>query len=454
METKKNASVFRILIFWLVIICLLTTCDSENNSVGGLKSYTVTFDADNGTSQTIQTIIEGNTVNEPITPTKVNNVAGLYFESPPDYYTFNGWFNGDTKWDFNNKVTENIILKVKWIQPSIIDLSVVELTESQINRSGDNIVTRAFRYVSLNPQTYTLLLDENVETVGLGLGSSILTIIGIGEERIISHNGGGNINRSLIQVSNGNLIIGQNIILKGIDNGTRALIWLDAGCFTMLPGSKITGHTAIGETVYNLGIIYGYFGTDNYFTMEGGEISGNNSKTIIFLNDTSSNNENTFTMNGGVISNNNGIGVGIHGNLIMNGGTIIGNDYDVILSHSTSLFLSGNTIIGKLELPSHYSNFSFNPITISGAYSGTIYNLDLSNCYASTNVQISRTIANFENKDIIKANPSYLLTEADIEKFSLGNFIASYTETITQLINDTHKLELDNVNNVIKLVVK
>ena len=68
--------------------------------------YTVTFDSDGGSSVDAQTVVEGGKATEPTAPTK-------------DGYTFDGWFNGETKWDFDNDtVTGNITLTAKWTEES------------------------------------------------------------------------------------------------------------------------------------------------------------------------------------------------------------------------------------------------------------------------------------------------------------------------------------------------
>ena len=83
-----------------IIALAFTAC------VGGKKSpttYTVTFDADNRSPNTIQTITEGNKATKHIDPTK-------------DGYNFGYWFNieTDTEWDFNTVITANFTLKAKW----------------------------------------------------------------------------------------------------------------------------------------------------------------------------------------------------------------------------------------------------------------------------------------------------------------------------------------------------
>lgn len=86
----------RILIFALAIFTLLTL-----TSCG--KKFTVTFNADGGTlagEATVQ-VKKGKTISEPTAPTK-------------EGYTFAGWYNGETKYDFSSKVTSDITLVARW----------------------------------------------------------------------------------------------------------------------------------------------------------------------------------------------------------------------------------------------------------------------------------------------------------------------------------------------------
>ena len=68
----------------------------------------VTFDSNGGGEVPSQDILKDSTATEPTAPTK----AG---------YSFEGWYNGDTEFDFaNTPVTEDIILKAKWTEKSSI----------------------------------------------------------------------------------------------------------------------------------------------------------------------------------------------------------------------------------------------------------------------------------------------------------------------------------------------
>ncbi len=65
-------------------------------------TYTVSFDSDGGTAVAEQYIVEGAKALEPPPPTKTK-------------FAFDGWYNGETKWNFDtDTVNEPITLKAKW----------------------------------------------------------------------------------------------------------------------------------------------------------------------------------------------------------------------------------------------------------------------------------------------------------------------------------------------------
>ena len=66
-----------------------------------LNTYTVTFDADNGTESTTATVNHGDAAAAPEAPVK----AG---------YTFGGWYLGEAAYDFATAVTGDIALKAVW----------------------------------------------------------------------------------------------------------------------------------------------------------------------------------------------------------------------------------------------------------------------------------------------------------------------------------------------------
>lgn len=81
------------------------------------NTYTVSFDANGGSYvSSIFDVKHGATVTEPAAPT----FAG---------YTFAGWLNGETTFDFNTPVTGNLTLTAKW-EPKLVNYTVVYWQEN------------------------------------------------------------------------------------------------------------------------------------------------------------------------------------------------------------------------------------------------------------------------------------------------------------------------------------
>lgn len=65
------------------------------------KSYDVVFDAQGGTSVAAVRVMEGKTVSEPTTPLLQD-------------YVFDGWYDGNGKYDFSKPVEHSLNLKAHW----------------------------------------------------------------------------------------------------------------------------------------------------------------------------------------------------------------------------------------------------------------------------------------------------------------------------------------------------
>ncbi|MBR6608978.1 MAG: InlB B-repeat-containing protein [Oscillospiraceae bacterium] len=111
-------------------------------------TYTVTFDSDGGSAVEAQTINEGNKATKPADPTK-------------EGYTFKGWFNGETEYDFDTAVTAPITLKAKW-----------EVTKYDVWVAGKQVTSANAADVlgdgaaSYNPTTNTLTVSKNIAATG------------------------------------------------------------------------------------------------------------------------------------------------------------------------------------------------------------------------------------------------------------------------------------------------
>lgn len=81
-----------------------TLVDDYVSGGGGssVTRYTVTFDSDGGTAVESQRVRRGSTASEPTAPTK-------------EGYTFVGWFDGDTQFDFTTPIRSSLTLKAKWV---------------------------------------------------------------------------------------------------------------------------------------------------------------------------------------------------------------------------------------------------------------------------------------------------------------------------------------------------
>ena len=80
---------------------LKPTIDAAVKGVEITTQYDVTFDSQGGSAVEKETVGHGKTVGEPANPTKTG-------------YTFSGWYDGNTEWNFATKITAEKTLTAKW----------------------------------------------------------------------------------------------------------------------------------------------------------------------------------------------------------------------------------------------------------------------------------------------------------------------------------------------------
>lgn len=89
-----------------LIACCFISCSSDGGSSGNVESsktyYTVSFDSDGGSFVPAQSVESGKRAVEPKSPTK-------------DGYTFKGWYNGASEFNFSKIISSDITLKAKWV---------------------------------------------------------------------------------------------------------------------------------------------------------------------------------------------------------------------------------------------------------------------------------------------------------------------------------------------------
>jgi len=360
------------------------------------KIFIVTFDSDGGTSVISQTVNENSYINEPTIPIKYSP-SGLYLDIPPLTCTFIEWQKPDgTKWDFvADIVTANITLKAKWNSPIPIDLIEIE---------NSSILEQAMSYIkdnNSNDEKYTLLLNNDIECFG-SIGYQItydLTIIGTGSVRTIK---AADIYSSLyIYVSeNSSLTIGNNINLSGEMNYNG---------FVIPAGDVITVSTSGG--------------TGNLIMLNGSKIIGS-------------------------------VSTGHFATFNMKGGTITGE----IRIYEGDLILSGNTEVNSITLWNR-NNANTRKIFISPDWSGNVEVFNIGGTAPLDEVKGSGNYGGFSGNSVIHADIGYTITQADVVRFPLGNFIGwqniqEQWQNVYEPINETHNLELDTISNTIKLIAK
>lgn len=87
--------------------------------------YTVKFDVDGGTKINEQIVKKNEKVKEPSEPTK-------------DGYEFEGWYLNGKEYDFDSKVTSDLVIKAKWNSTNTAEVSGISIDQEEIGlRRGD-----------------------------------------------------------------------------------------------------------------------------------------------------------------------------------------------------------------------------------------------------------------------------------------------------------------------------
>lgn len=102
--SKRNNKNLIVVICLLVTLLLLSSCSLFGIPSGSTATCAVTFVYNNGSPDKVVTVKQGNTVNEPISPSKTN-------------CTFAGWYTDDTlvfQYDFSRPINDNLTLYAKY----------------------------------------------------------------------------------------------------------------------------------------------------------------------------------------------------------------------------------------------------------------------------------------------------------------------------------------------------
>jgi uncharacterized repeat protein (TIGR02543 family) len=442
--------------------------DGEDGEGGNslTVSYTITYNSNQGSYIDPEEVIRGGKVIMPpippvreFTTSQIDSVGpGLYLAGDGGW-VFKGWYLDGSPYDFNTAVNADITLTAEWTLPSKVDTGVDGINALP---TATDFIEKACAYMRSNAATYILAIDQdyNVGTEQSPVAGLHLTIAGIGAERTITSGTG---TGRLFNITTGaNLVLGNNITLQGSAAGITYLINITNGTFTMENGSKLTGHKAPSS----MAVVY-LTGATSLFTMNGGEISGNEvggvyvaASAEFIMNDGSiTGNTPELSTNvcaGGVILYIPSSGSNLFPKFTMNGGSITGNDGhqgDVFVMHERetvygTLTLSGNAEIQTLttsacqgqDLPAE-NRFLSARIYVASGWTGKVENIYL---YANVATNMAdRTTYNFSSpygsnfrwmgitragtnpnftysyvcKPVIRPAPGYTLTTADMDRF-------------------------------------
>jgi len=134
------------------------------------KPVTATFNSDGGSSVPSQTVDSGTCIKEPAAPKKSG-------------YVFCGWYQGSTKFDFNNPVTEDITLTAKW-EKQVVKVTSVKLNKTNLRlKKGQkqtltatikpsNATNKALTWTTSNKKIVTV---SNGKITAVGYGTATIT---------------------------------------------------------------------------------------------------------------------------------------------------------------------------------------------------------------------------------------------------------------------------------------
>ena len=156
-----------ILLLLVTVLLLIKGCSNNN-------SYTIKFDTDGGTKVTSQKVKANDKVDVPTDPVK-------------DGYIFLGWYLDGEKYDFDNKVTSNIVLEARWESAKTAKVTGVSLDQTSVTiLPGDSVLLVAtvepsdakdsnVIWTSSNDKIATV--DSNGNVKAISLGTVVITAI-------------------------------------------------------------------------------------------------------------------------------------------------------------------------------------------------------------------------------------------------------------------------------------
>ena len=126
------------------------------------SKYSVTFDSDGGTTvDSIDVSNDGQTkVEEPVSPTKKG-------------YIFDGWYNNDTKWNFNDPVKSNMTLTAHWKNIDVTNIANVTVDDEVYRITGKIVARTNEQNYYIQDNTGAILVYASLTSYEINEGDTI-----------------------------------------------------------------------------------------------------------------------------------------------------------------------------------------------------------------------------------------------------------------------------------------
>lgn len=292
-----------------------------------IKTFTVTFDTDGGSTVAAQTVDYNQMATKPADPTK-------------DGYVFLGWYNGDTKFNFTTKIMSNITLKADWglllddlynkIAAGETDITVTLTCDGILRPEDDYSNNGKFSpgkdYALGIPAGVTVKIQTDGLPRNLQMSARCGNMISVYGTLIIEENVNmsGSVHWDAIHIySGGSVTMNGGSISGFIPGGSGwASVYIEKGGLFYMNGGLITNNKLNGAV--------GVYGS---FEMTGGSISGNETNKTYLAGGVTVFKDGVFNMTGGSITENTNINTSVPDNTLTNlyvreGGTYNNTKYE------------------------------------------------------------------------------------------------------------------------------
>lgn len=159
---KVVGAILAVIVLVVIVILLIKGC------VG--KQYEVSFDTQGGSAITALKVNSNGTIEKPSDPVK-------------EGYTFGGWYYNDEEFDFNTKITSDIVLEARWVPINESSSITLDTTSHSLKIGSKDKLTatltgeaKGSELVWTSSNDDVVKVDENGNIEALKVGSATITV--------------------------------------------------------------------------------------------------------------------------------------------------------------------------------------------------------------------------------------------------------------------------------------